>query len=46
MTVQAGFFDFDSKTNATWKFDIQSDISAYNTALERPIAMKSNIITT
>ena len=35
MTVQAGFFDFDSKTNATWKFDIQSDISAYNTALEK-----------
>ena len=35
MTVQAGFFDFDSKTNATWKFDIRSDISAYNTALEK-----------
>ncbi len=35
MTVQAGFFDYDSKTNATWKFDIQSDISAYNTALEK-----------
>lgn len=35
MTVQAGFFDFNSKTNATWKFDIQSDISAYNTALEK-----------
>ena len=35
MTVQTGFFDFDSKTNATWKFDIQSDISAYNTALEK-----------
>ena len=35
MTAQAGFFDFDSKTNATWKFDIQSDISAYNTALEK-----------
>ena len=35
MTVQAGFFDFDSKTNATWKFDIQSDITAYNTALEK-----------
>ena len=35
MTAQVGFFDFDSKTNATWKFDIQSDISAYNTALEK-----------
>lgn len=35
MTVQAGFFDYDSKTNATWKFDIRSDISAYNTALEK-----------
>lgn len=35
MTVQTGFFDFDSKTNATWKFDIQSDITAYNTALEK-----------
>ena len=35
MTVQAGFFDFDSKTNATWKCDIRSDISAYNTALEK-----------
>ena len=35
MTVQTGFFDYDSKTNATWKFDIQSDISAYNTALEK-----------
>lgn len=35
MTAQAGFFDFNSKTNATWKFDIQSDISAYNTALEK-----------
>ena len=35
MTVQTGFFDFDSKTNATWKFDIRSDISAYNTALEK-----------
>ncbi len=35
MTAQAGFFDYDSKTNATWKFDIQSDISAYNTALEK-----------
>ena len=35
MTAQVGFFDFNSKTNATWKFDIQSDISAYNTALEK-----------
>ena len=35
MTVQTGFFDYDSKTNATWKFDIRSDISAYNTALEK-----------
>ena len=35
MTVQAGFFDYDSKTNATWKFDIRSEISAYNTALEK-----------
>ena len=30
MTVQAGFFDYDSKANATWKFDIESDISKYN----------------
>ena len=35
MTVQTGFFDFDSKENATWKFKIESDISAYNTALEK-----------
>ena len=35
MTVQAGFFDYDSKENATWKFKIESDISAYNTALEK-----------
>ena len=35
MTVQAGFFDFDSKENSTWKFKIESDISAYNTALEK-----------
>ena len=30
MTVQAGFFDYDSKANATWKFDIDSDISKYS----------------
>ena len=35
MTVQAGFFDYDSKENATWKFKIESDIFAYNTALEK-----------
>ena len=36
MTVQAGFFDYDSKENATWKFKIESDISTtYNTALEK-----------
>ena len=35
MTVQTGFFDYDSKENATWKFKIESDISAYNTALEK-----------
>ena len=35
MTVQAGFFDYNSKENATWKFKIESDISAYNTALEK-----------
>ncbi len=35
MTVQAGFFDYDSKENATWKFKIESNISAYNTALEK-----------
>ena len=35
MTAQVGYFDYNSKTNATWKFDIQSDISAYNTALEK-----------
>ena len=35
MTVQTGFFDYNSKENATWKFKIESDISAYNTALEK-----------
>ena len=35
MTAQVGFFAYDSKANATWKFDIQSDITAYNTALEK-----------
>ena len=29
MTVQVGFFAYNSKANATWKFDIQSDISKY-----------------
>ena len=35
MTAQVGFFAYDSKANSPWKFDIQSDISAYNTALEK-----------
>ena len=35
MKAQVGFFAYDSKENSTWKFDIQSDITAYNTALEK-----------
>lgn len=35
MTAQVGFFAYDSKANSPWKFDIESDISAYNTALEK-----------
>lgn len=35
MTAQVGFFTYDSKENATWKFDIESDITTYNTAFEK-----------
>ena len=35
MTAQVGFFAYNSKADATWKFDIESEISAYNTALEK-----------
>ena len=32
--AQIGYFDYDSKANATWKFDIKDDISAYDTSFE------------
>ena len=43
MTAQVGFFDYDSKENATWKYKIESDISAYNTTSETKLSEEKTV---